>query len=143
VLLYLTIIAPFQWTTPYQIIPNSAPLIIATGGGVPNHFDEMKDTAEMRTNHGSLSRGLPCCDSLLINPILQSRYTAVYTKPTAPHSTPLSAEFSSGFVRIFLQIGRHAVLMRIPGKNIAIYPRTAPSTGFPGLANAPRKTAKF
>ena len=124
-------------------MPSNPPPMIASGGITPNHLDEINDAAATRTNQGSLSMEVPCCDWTLINPMLHSLYTAVYTRPTAPHSTPLRAEFNNGLVRILLQIGKSAVLITSPGKKMAIKPRTPPRTGFPGLAKAPRKTAKF
>ena len=115
--------------TPNQIIPNKPPATMAIGGFTPNHFDATNEDTEIRTNQGSLSIGLPSCDSSLINPILHNRYTAVNMRPTAPHSTPLSAETNIPFIRIFFQIASIAVFIRIPGIYTPRYPRTAPARG--------------
>ena len=130
-------------TTPYHVSPSSPPVKITIGALALNHLEAVKELTVIRTNQGSVSMGPPLLDCSLRNPTFHSLKTAVKTSPTAAHSIPFKVDTNTCLLRILVHTPKIEVLIRIPGRYMAMYANNAPNTGLKPVATAARNKTKF
>lgn len=108
------------FTIANQISPIIPPKTMAAGAGSLNHMPPTKLVAVTTTHQGSFPRGEPFWSASSMYPISQSRYTAVYTRPTADAFTPRRQEVTDGCLLRDFHRPIVPVWMNWPGEKMAI-----------------------
>lgn len=132
---------PHRLKIPYRAMPIAPPNRIATGGVILNHAPPTNAVPVIATNQGSVPNGLPPWTAAVRQPICQSLYTAVKTRPTAAALTPLSVARNHALSLRIRQRPMKPTTTKRPGAYIAMNAIRAPrydGTGVPATARLPR-----